>query len=69
MRVLVEMNEGENSPEVLENHAEMTSILERPLESNEMLLVVRIGCSKLVEDLNLLDSSLVPERVERRGER
>lgn len=53
------LSKAGNVPEVLKDHAEMSPVLERPLESNEMLLVVRIRRSKLVEDLNFLETGLV----------
>lgn len=41
----------------------MTAMLEGPLQTHNMLLVVRIRLFQLVQNLYFLETSLVPEMV------
>jgi hypothetical protein len=47
----------------------MTTMLERPQQANEVLLVVRVGLHELAQDRRLFETSLVPVARSRIDER
>ena len=51
---------GAGPPKRLEDEAKMATMLEGPLEPDDMLLVLRIGLVQLHQDLRLLQTSTMP---------
>ena len=49
-------------PEIFKDHAQVTLVLEIPLQPDDVFLILRVGSIECTEDSNFLQSSLFPAR-------